>query len=186
MISAIVLYLKGSAAKHALGIAVAVIVVIAGMSWLRDHDARILADATVKASQANVATLEQRIQDVQKEGQAQIAKLQEQRKEVKTPAQALAALPSVSDIPLQPVPLPDDPSKVSVDALPLFQTLNECKQCSSKLATAEATAEAKDAIITEKDVQITALKKKRGFWKTFEHTAEAVGIGVAVGYAAHR
>lgn len=172
--------------KELLIVVAVIVLAIGGYSFVQEHDARILADAAVKESQAKIGTLEQHVQDVQKEGQAQIAKLQAQRAAVKTPAQAITALPDVSSVPLQPVPLPDAPSKVAVDALPLFQELNACKQCSSELATVKAEDAAKDSIITEKDVQINALKKKRGFWKTFEHTAEAVGIGVAVGYLAHR
>jgi hypothetical protein len=179
-------YLKNYAAKHIFGVAVGVIVIIGVRSYMADHDARLLADATVKQSQSRIADLQQQLQETKQAGQAQIAKLQQEKAQVKTPAQAIAALPSVTPAPLNAAPLPDAPSRVSVDALPFYQAMNECKQCSTELATVKAEDATKDEIITEKDVQITALKKKRGFWKTFERTVEIGGAAFAFGYIAHR
>lgn len=161
---------------------------VLGYSALREHDARILAEQTVHESQGRVAVLEKQSQDVVQAGAVQIAKLQKEAKAVKTPAQAIEAIkaPDFSDIQLNPSPLPDAPDKVAVDAVPLFKELNKCEQCSSSLATATAELDLEKKVEAEKDVQITALKKKPSFWHRVEKTAEVLAIGGAIGYAAHR
>jgi hypothetical protein len=161
----IINYLKAQAARHVMGIGISIIVIAVGASWLKEHDARILAEATVKQSQDRVSVLQQDREDIRKAGEAAIAKLQRQAETVKTPAQAIAALPQVSPLPLNPAPLPDAPNAVRVDALPLFQTLNKCQQCEANLATAQAVIEKDKEIGAEKDKQIAALSHKKSFWK---------------------
>jgi len=167
-------------------IIVGVVVIIMFVSALREHDVRILAEQTVKQSQDRIADLQKQSEDVKKAGDAAIAKLRAQRKEVKTPTQAIAALPSVSPEPLAPAPLPDAPDRVAVDALPLFQELNQCKQCEANLSTDEAQLQLDKQVEAEKDTQIKALKKKPAFWHRVAKTAEVLAIGAAIGYAAHR
>jgi hypothetical protein len=179
-------YLKTSAAKHVLGIAVAVFVVIAFRSYMAEHDARIVAEATIKQVQVQVANLQKQKQDVKAAADVQIATLQKEAKKVQTPTQAIAAIPQVSTLPLAPTPLPDAPDKVAVDALPLFQQLSKCRQCDAALAADEAQLKLDEQIEAQKDTEITALKRKPSFWKRVEKTTEVLAIGAAIGYAAHR
>src|SRR5581483_8358722 len=131
-------YLKTKASGHLLAVAVAVIVVIAGSAWLSDHDAKILAQQTVKQSQDRVAILEKQVQDVDRAGKEQIARLQKKAEAVKTAPQAIAAIPDVSSLPLNPRPVPELPDAVTVQALPLFQELSKCRQTEVGLSTCEA------------------------------------------------
>lgn len=179
-------YLKTSASKHVFGLVIAAGIVLVGYSWITEHDARILAEQTVKQSQDRIANLQQQSEAIQKAGDAVVAKLKAQRESVKTPTQAIAALPSVSPEPLSPAALPDAPSRVAVDAVPLFQTLNQCKECSAELATDNAELAIDKEVQAEKDTEIKALKKKPAFWHRVARTAEVIGIGAAIGYAAHR
>lgn len=165
---------------------VCVVLIVLGYSALQEHDARILADAAVKASQARISTLEQDKAAIQKTTDTKVIVIQQKAAEVKTPAAATAAIPEVSNVPLNARPLPDMPNAVAVDAVPLYQELAACRVTDAKL---EGCTElrAKDAgILGEKDVQIKALKSKGSFWKRAERTAEALAIGAAIGYAAHR
>lgn len=164
----------------------AVLFIGASVSWFREHDARILAEQTVKESQTRVVALEIQLQDIERAGKAQIADLRKRAKAVKTPEQAIAAIPEVSTLPLGVRPLPDAPSAVQVEALPLFQELSLCKQTAVGLGTCEAKAKLTEQIIGEKDAQIAALKHPKGFWKRFGTTLKDVGIGVAIGYTLNR
>lgn len=166
---------------------VAALLLIGGYCWLQEHDARIKAEVTAKESQARVVTLEQDKVDIKKATAAKVVVIERKAAEVKTPAQAIAAIPDVSNLPLNARPLPDMPTAVAVDAASLYQELAACRISEAKL---EGCTElrAKDAeVIKEKDVQVAALKHPRSFWKRVGQTAEILAIGAAVGYAAaHR
>jgi myosin heavy subunit len=186
LIKEIIAYLKTSAAKHVLGIAVAVFVVIAFRSYMSEHDARIQAEATIKQSQTAIADLQKQKQEVQDAKDETIAALEKQKAEVKTVPQAIAALPSVSTVPLNAAPLPDAPSKVAVDAVPLFQELNQCRQCDASLSADDKQLALDKEISAEKDTEIQALKKKPAFWSRVKKTGEVLAIGAAIGYVSHR
>jgi hypothetical protein len=98
---------------------------------------------------------------------------------VKTPAQAIAAIPDVSSLPLNTRPAAD--GGVTVDAVPLFQELAQCKEDAVALASCKQVDAQKDQIISEQKTEIVALKKKPSFWKRVKSTAKAVGIGIGIG-----
>lgn len=175
--------------KHIEGLLVAafgVCLAIGAVAWIQEHDARILAEQTVKASQSRVEDLQKSITQVDQSTKTQIAALQKKAATVKTPVQAVQAIPELSDIPLNAHPAIGFPDAVMVDAVPLFQELNKCKQDSVELSACSTKLGLEQKIDTEKDVQITALKKKPGFWKQVKDTSIKVGIGVAIAYALHR
>ena len=165
---------------------VAALLLIGGYCWLQEHDVRLRAEVTAKESQARVTALEQDKAAIQKTTDRKVMAIQQKAAEVKTPAQAIAAMPDVSALPLNARPLPELPNAVAVDAVPLYQELSACRISEAKLAGC-TELRAKDAdIAAEKDVQIKALKSKGSFWKRVERTAEVLAIGAAIGYAAHR
>lgn len=182
----ILTYLKESAGRHLFGIAVAVGLLIAGRSYLAEHDARLIAEQTIKTAQVQIDSLQKQSAVITQAGQQKVMVLQKQAEAVKTPAQAIAALPAVSTVDLHPAALPDAPSAVQVDALPLYQELNTCKQDAVNLGVCGANLDIEKQVTAQKDVEITALKKKPGFWHRVRQTAEMVAIGAALGYAAHR
>jgi hypothetical protein len=153
--------------------------VLAGRMWLQEHDARVLAEQTVKAResdvkvlQSNIVTVTQQMQANDAKAASSIAALQKALASVKTPTQAIAAIPSVSDLPLHSRVAVDNPTQVSVDALPLFQELNECKQdavqlqaCTMDLASQKQIDADKDKQIADKNAEIKALTKKKSLFK---------------------
>lgn len=170
-------YLK----THVFYIVIIALLAIGFRSWLEEHDARLQADTLVKVSQAKVETLQSQIKIEQDAAAKTIAALQRQRIEVKTPAQAIAAIPDLSTIPLGIRQLPDDPARISVEAIPLFQQLNSCKQDAVARAVCESTSAKKDEVIAEKDSQIKALTAKPKFWKRVWGHVKDQGIGIAIG-----
>jgi hypothetical protein len=135
-------------------------------SWREEHDARLVSEVKVHAAEDLVKSLQQQIQDRDAASAQQIALLKKQAAAVTTPPQAIAAIPQISNVPLNARVLPDSPTQVGVDALPLFQELSACRQQSVTLGTCQADLKDSQAVIAQKDVEIVALKKKPGFWKT--------------------
>lgn len=183
-------YLKTSAGKHVFFIALLIAGIMLGRSWLAEHDARLTADSAVKTAQTEIATLQQQQVTATQAAKVQVIALQSQAAAVKTAPQAIAALPTVSaDLHAETIPaeaLPDAPQKVAVDAVPLYQQLNECKQTAVNLNACEINLGFEKQINADKDTEISALKAKPGFWHRVKTTAITVGIGVAVGYVLHR
>ena len=174
-----------SNAGHLLGLALAVAGFIGVHSYIGEHDARIIAEAKVQAAETTVKASQAQEAAVASTAGKAVTTLRKQARSVKTAPEAIKALPSVSEG-LHEAAVPDAPERVAVDALPLYVDLNTCKQCSVNLAAStEELALERDAS-KAKDLEITALKKKPGFWHRVKETAITVGIGAAVGYALHR
>lgn len=151
---------------------------------LREHDARILAEQTVQESAARVSSLEDEVKAVSAKGAAEVQAVKKSAAAVKTPAQAIASIATVSEAALQPRELPDAPSSVQVEAIPLYQALATCKETGIELQTCTAKSELTEKVIAEKDIQIQALKKKKSFWKRLGSGAKSIGCaagGAAVG-----
>jgi hypothetical protein len=165
------------------------------VAWVQEHDARIIAEQTVKTAQVQIDSLQKQQTATAALAQVTIAALQKQAAKVTTPAQAVQALtapsaPQLTDVPLNIRAVPSLPDVVTVDALPLFQELDKCKQDAVALNACSTELKDQTAIDAQKDTQIKALKKKKGFWarvkKDVIDTAVTVGIGAAIGFAAHR
>jgi hypothetical protein len=167
-------YLK----THIFYIAIIAMVLISGRVWLQEHDARVLAEQQIKVSEATVKTLQAQIADTQAQADKTIAAIKAKVVIVKTPAQAIAAIPEVSSLPLNSRPAPD--GGVTVDAVPLFQTLAQCKEDAVQLNACTVNSKAKDDIITQKDLEITALKKKPGFWTRLKSQGKAAIVGAVM------
>lgn len=150
-------------------------------SWRAEHDARLVSEVKVHAAEDQVKSLEQQMQDRDAVAAQQISALRKQAASVKTPVQAIAAIPQVSNVPLNARVLPDNPQQVGVDAVPLFQELSSCKEQAVTLGACQANLKDTDAVVTQKNVEIAVLKKKPGFWKRLKSGAKKVGAGVAIG-----
>lgn len=141
--------------------------ILLGHSLLAEHDARLLSDATV-------ATLQKQIATTNAEAAQKVQIVTKIVHDVKTPSQAIIAIPQLTDVPLNARPLPDSPIQVAVDALPLVNVLGQAKTDKINLAACESNLK------SQADV-ITTLKKKPAFWQRVKSTAKAVGIGVGIG-----
>lgn len=164
--------------------------VVAGRVWLHEHDARVAAEFAVKADESKVKDLQSSIDVLKKsivdndnKAAADRAALQQALKSVKTAPQAIAAIPSVSDVPLNIRPA-TDPNQVSVDAVPLYQELNQCRQnsvtlgaCQRDLENETKIEEAQVSQLGLKDDEIKQLKKKPRFFKRLWGVAKTASVG---------
>jgi hypothetical protein len=190
-------YLKQYASTHIFYLILIGVALVAFHSWQQEHDARLLADqqiassdAAVKASAQQIGVLEKQITGNDAKSARDLASLEKTIAAVKTPQQAAADLPQVAANLPAPVTVQPD-SSISFpkeDVLPLFQDLADGKVCAVKLAQCQADyateqqiASQKDSQLTEKNKEITALKKPKGFWKRVTGTLKQVGIGIGIG-----
>lgn len=171
-------YLK----THVFYVAILLVLAVCGWTWLKEHDARLLADQQVKVSEARNESLQKQIDANQQLANATITELKRRASSVKTPQQALIAIPDVSALPIN-ARTTDDPSRVTVDVVPLFQELSQCKQDAVELNSCKVTTRLMTEQLVEKDTEIKALKKKPGFWKRVGGTLKTGGVGVIIGIA---
>ena len=182
----ILAWIKTNGGKHIWAIAIAAALILGGRLWLAEHDASLQADATVKAAQAQIDALKSQRTTIAKAAQLQVTVLQKQADAVKTAPEATAALQQDAEVktalPSLAV-LPDSPGKVQVDALELFKGVNKCEQDSIQLGACVKELDIQTQIDTKKDEQITALKKKPGFWKRMGKAAKVIGCAAGGGAA---
>lgn len=152
---------------HFTYVAIILIGVVCGRLWLKEHDVRVLAEQQVKVSEAQIKTL-------QAQAVTQVAALHTHVVAVKTVPQAIAEIPELTNLPINARAVPDSRVDVTVAWQPLLASLEHGKECDIQL-TAET------AIVAQKNVEITSLKKKPSFFSRVRHVAEAVGVGIAIG-----
>lgn len=173
---------------HVLGLVITVATVIGFHSWLAEHDARMVADGQVKTAEATVAGLRANQTTTATVAAAQVQTLRTQAVKTTTPAAALVILRTTAPE-LEATTVPTTgllSSEVAVDAVPLYQDLNAAAQDKVNLAACTTELTDEKGVTTAKDAEIKALKSKGGFWVRVRNTAVEVGIGAALGYAAHR
>lgn len=147
-------------------------------SWLAEHDRRVIAEEKVELSQERVNSMEQVMEDRDKQTAETISALKARAARIETPEQAIIAMPEVSSLPIRSVP---GTNLVEAPAVQLYQELAQCKQDQRALETCEADKIDLNKIGKEKDGQIADLKKKPGFWKALKSGAKKVGVGIIVG-----
>jgi hypothetical protein len=177
-------YLKQYLGTHLFYIVVIAIAILCGRAWLQEHDARVLAEQEIRKSEQQVEDLQKQIATNDAAATKQLSALQTQRQQTKTPQQAIAAIPTLSDVPLNARPGPTLGTTV-VDIMPLFEELSECKQDAVKLNACQSDYKAEVAIAAQKDDQIKALTKKPRLWKRFVSTLKTAAIGGVVAEVIH-
>lgn len=166
---------------HAFYIIIAIIAAVCFHSWLAEHDARLASDAIVNQKQAVIAQLETDIQTIQSQAQQTITALQKQALAVKTPAQAINAIPSVSPLPLDVRAVPGLPTVVQVDALPLYQELNQCAQDKVARAACEQVNAKQTDELTADAAEIKTLKAKPSFWHRVSSSVKTGSVFISIG-----
>jgi hypothetical protein len=149
--------------------------------WLQEHDARVKADDVIKQQQSVVALLQQQIVTNNTQAAAKVVTITKVVHAARTPAQVVQALPQITEVPLEARVAVDNPSQVSVDALPLVTLLGQAKVDAVNLAACTVDLKAETAIVVAKDSEIVALKKKPKFLRRVIGIAKAVGVGVGIG-----
>jgi hypothetical protein len=175
-------WLENYGKTHLFYIILIVMGVVSFRCWLSEHDARVLAEQTVKQSDARVKDLQQQITNTNTEAAQKVQTVVKIVHDAQTPSQVVAAIPSLTNVPLNARTLPDlGPTQVAVDAQPLVQVLGQCKQDSINLGACQANYNTCQQIVTQREEEIKELKKGPGFFHRVVGVAKAVGVGVGIG-----
>ena len=166
--------------SHLIWIVAIAVALVVGRAALTEHDQRVAAEAQIKVSQATVASLQQQIAATNTQAAQNVAKVRTIVLNAKTPAQAISAIPSLTDAPLNARLTPNDPSSIEVAALPLVTLLGECKTAEVQLAACTSNLTNETAISWQKDTQIADLKRKPKLLSRLKHGAELIGTGSAM------
>lgn len=169
---------------HLTYIVIILIGLIAFRSWLAEHDARAASEMVVKAEQTQIADLQQQIQAINADTAQKVqvvTKVIHDLGPTPTPAQVIAAVPQLTEVPLNTRAAPDNPVQVSVDALPFVNLLAQAKEDAINLKACTDTSAIKSQQLAAKDIEIAVLRKKPNFWHRVIGTAKAVGVGIGIG-----
>ena len=175
---------KQNGGKHAEAIIIAAVLVFFGRTWLQEHDARLRADATVKAAQTQIGDLQKQQTAVHEAAQTKVVVLEKTAEQVKTAQQAVKALQADTEVKAalpSLTPDPELPDQLNVNALQLFQGVNKCEQDAVQLGATTQELTIQKQITAQKDAQIAALKKKPSFWTRVKHGAIDIGCAGAAG-----
>ena len=167
--------------SHLIWVVAVAVALVLGHSYLVEHDARVVADAQIKVSEAAVATLQQQIAATNAAAAQKVVTITKIVHDVATPDEAVAAVPQLTDAPLNARTIPNNPIQISVDALPLIDLLGQAKIDKTNLDACTANLQSETAIVAAKQTEIVALKKKPSFLKRAAGVAKAVGVGIGIG-----
>ena len=163
--------------SHLVWVVAIAVALLIGHAWLGEHDARVKAEA----SEATVASLQQQIAANNAQAAKTVQVIVKTVSDVKTPAQAIAAIPTLTDTPLNARVAPDNPAAVEVDAVPLIEVLGQCKIDHVNLDACTQNLKDETLIVAQKNAEIVVLKKKAPFLTRLKHGAELVGAGLMIG-----
>jgi hypothetical protein len=176
-----IIWLKAYVTTHLFYVVLIAVLLISGHIWLTEHDARVASDNAVKAAQVTVKTLQAQIDAIPAVLHQRVQVVTKIVHDSVTPSQVVAAVPSLTDVPLNTRTVPGNQADVEVAAVPLMQLVGELKTSQLDLGACQQTGTLKDQQLVAKDTEIVALKKKPKFLTRVKHVAEAVGVGIAVG-----
>ena len=172
---------KHFAMAHIMWIVIVAVSLFTLHAWVGEHDARLLASQQQKISEAQVKDLQAQIVAVNAAAAQKVQTIVKIVHDVQTAPQAVAAIPQLTDAPLNARVAPDNPAQVSVDAVTLVETLGQCKIDKTNLDACQANLKNETAIVAQKDIEIKALKQPKSFFKRMTGAMKAVGIGVGIG-----
>jgi hypothetical protein len=170
-----------------------------GYQWLQEHDGRLKVEAQTAVQQKDIEALRATQQQTADTLKAQLAAIALERQQPVAPAQfvvdASKLLPNLPQ-PVAATPVdtakPDGPQQVVIPAadLPAFRNYKlTCDAATDSLAACTSTQQTLKAQVALTEAQRDEWQKaaKGGsIWHRALKVAEYVGIGAAVGYAAHR
>jgi hypothetical protein len=165
--------------SHMIWIVALVVGLIGVHSYMAEHDQRLVAAQQVKLSEQQVADLRSQIEASNAAAAQTIAALKAKAAQVKTPQQAIIAIPDVSS--LHVTPSLSDPTKIEVPAVEFYQEESTCRQQAVALTACQQSVPELNAIIEHKNDEIAAYKKPKSFWHRTTSTLKYIGIGIAIG-----
>jgi hypothetical protein len=174
-------HLKTFGKTHLFYIILLVGGVIAFRSWLSEHDARVAAENTVKINTVKVADLQAQINAIPAQTAAKVQVVTRIVHDAQTPTQVVAAVPQLTDAPLNTRTIPGNTVDVQVNAAALVTVLGELKTSQIDIGACQQTDGLKDQQIVTLQNTIKVLQAKPKFWHRVGSVAKAVGIGVGIG-----
>ena len=165
---------------HIFWIVLAVVLGVMGHVWLKEHDARVIAENTIKVSEAQVKTLQDEIKQLQVIAAQKVVVIQKESAAIKTTPQAIPVIQAF-DLALNARPLPQFPLDVQVAAIPLAHDLEQCRIDKINLDACQVVEQKQEGIVAEKDKQIVALKAKPKFWNRVKGQLESGSILITIG-----
>lgn len=153
---------------------------IAGSCWLKEHDARIQSDAQVKQDQQQVKDLQAQILAVNAAAQKQVQVIVKTVQAAKTPEQVIAAIPTLTDAPLNARPVPNSSVDLTVDSQALVQELGQCKENKVNLDACVDVGLHKDAIIADDEKTIKAIQKKPSFFARLKSGGKVAAAAIVI------
>lgn len=171
--------------SHAVWVVAIIVALIGFHSWQGEHDARLTAETQVKASQQAVDALKSSVVIRDAQARQQVEVIVRQQAAVRTPAQAVAAIPDVSQLPFAIRPAPAGPDYVlpAPDLVPLYTALAEGKRCGIDLLACQGDYADQLKINGQIEEQRDAWKKaaKGTFWSRMKDCAVRAGVGGTAG-----
>lgn len=165
---------------HIPAVIIVAALIIGGHSWLQEHDARLQSDMIVQVAQTQVHDLQAQISAVNLAAAQKVQVITKVIHDVKTPTQAVAALPDLTTVPLNARPAVDSPSQISVDAVGITVALGQAKVDKINLDACTTNTTNLQGIIKAREDEVAALKHPKGFWKRVGGTLRTVGVTAVV------
>jgi len=153
--------------------------------WKYEHDNATAKAAQLQVAQANIANLNAQIAATDKQAAQKVQTIVKIVHDAQTPAQVVAAIPTLTDIPLNARTIPNDPVDVEVAAVPLIDLIGRFAADETNLAACRSDLTAEKAIVVQQTQEIVVLKKKPPFKKRLIHAVKVggtiLGIGILIG-----
>lgn len=179
--------LKAFVLSHLAWFVIAGIAIFAFQAWLAQHDARLQAESQEKISEHVIDDLKAEMASRELQRQKDVQIVTKIVHDVKTPDQAVTAIPQLTNVPLNTRVIPGSPSEVAVAAQPLVELLGQCKIDATNLMACQKDLADETKIATELESEKQAWKKAAGhhsfFGKVWAGAQKVglLGIGIALG-----
>ena len=167
---------------------VAVLVAYVGFTnWKFEHDNAAAKNAQVQIAQATIAQLNAQIAATDKATAAKVITITKIVHDSRTPPQVVAAIPTLTNIPLNARTIPGDPVDVAVAAIPLIDLVGQFSVAQTNLTACQTDLGNEKAIASQQADEIKVLKKKPPLGKRLTHALKIGGIvfGIGVIFGAH-
>ena|SRR5208282_5078218 len=153
--------------------------------WRYEHDNSAAKAAQLQVAQANIANLQAQIVANDNQAAQKVQVITRIVHDAQTPAQVVAAIPTLTDIPLNARTIPNDPVDVEVAAVPLIDLIGRFAADETNLTACRSDLTAEKAIVVQQQTEIIILKRKPPLKQRLIHAAKVggtiLGIGILIG-----
>ena len=158
----------------------------AGFSqWKYEHDTNAAKAVQIAVAQNTITQLNAQIIANNTQAAQKVTTITKIVHDVTTPAQAVAAIPILTNIPLNARVIPGNAVDVEVAALPLVDLIGQYQIAQTNLSACQANITAEKAIVVQQAGEIATLKKKPPLKQRIVHALKVggtiFGIGVVIG-----